>query len=166
MTKNADTKFGSLSWGEIISDSIECPSSRTGHSLTYFEGSLYLFGGKDDYSASNELWQYHIEARAWTKLTCSGPKPPRLYNHAAILYDRKIFVFGGSVGVNFSLWVFDFDVYEWSVYHGDENWPSNRHSQSVAVFNNHAYMYGGYTFLGTESDDLWCYDLGKLKIYP
>ncbi|KAL5247102.1 hypothetical protein ACHWQZ_G019085 [Mnemiopsis leidyi] len=161
MTKNADTKFGSLSWVELVPDSAESPSSRCGHSLVYFEGCLYLFGGQDEYSASNELWQYHTEACVWTKLSYSGRKPPRLYNHSAVLYDRKFFVFGGSLGSSFSLWVFDFSLYEWEVYQTTAMWPDSRHSQSVAVVNNLAYMYGGYTYLGNESDELWAYDLDE-----
>ncbi|XP_063693035.1 uncharacterized protein LOC134824948 isoform X2 [Bolinopsis microptera] len=159
MTKNADTKFGSLSWVELVPDSEDSPSSRSGHSLIFFEGSLYLFGGKDEYSASNELWQYHTEAAVWTKLSYSGKAPPRLFNHSAILYDKKVFIFGGSLGSSFSLWVFDFSVYEWEKYQTGENWPLNRHSQSVSILNNTVYMYGGYTYLGCESNELWTYDL-------
>ena len=161
MTKNADTKFGSLSWVELVPDTTDSPSSRSGHSLVFFEGCLYLFGGKDEYSASNELWQYHTEATVWTKLSYSGRKPPRLYNHSAVLYDRKLFIFGGSLGSSFSLWVFDFSIFEWEKYESTLNWPDNRHSQSVATLNNMVYLYGGYTYLGLESEELWTYDLGE-----
>lgn len=159
MIKNADTKFGSLSWIEIVADSIESPSSRIGHSLIYFEGNLYLFGGKDEYSASSELWQYHVGASVWTKLSFSGRKPPRRFYHSSVLYDRKMFVFGGSLDSSFSLWVFDFNIFEWELYECDDSWPCNRHSQSLVLLNDNVYMYGGYTYLGTESDELWAYDL-------
>ena len=164
MRKNADTKFGSLSWAEVVSDSNESPTSRVGHSLIYFDNNLYLFGGKDDYTASNELWQYHVTASVWTKLSFSGRKPPRRFNHNAILYDKKMFVFGGSLDSNFSLWVFDFTIFEWDMYECDDSWPCNRHSQSATLLNGHVYMYGGYTYLGSESDELWSYDLGEQKI--
>lgn len=165
MTKNAETKFGSLSWVEVIPDSSDCPSSRSGHTLIFFEECLYLFGGKDEYSASNELWQYHIAASVWTKLSYSGKAPPRLYNHSAVLYDRKFFIFGGSLGSSFSLWVFDFSVYQWEKYPSRDNWPINRRSQSVTLLNNQVYMFGGYTYLGNESNELWRYELSEAYFF-
>lgn len=161
MTKNGDTKFGSLSWVELVPDSAEAPTSRAGHSLTYHDDCLYLFGGKDDYVASNELWQYHLTASVWTKLMYTGKRPPRLFNHSSIFYDRKIFIFGGSVGCSFSMWVFDFDVFEWQQYSTEGLCPTNRHSQSVSLYNNKVWLYGGYTSIGLESEELWVYDLGR-----
>ena len=166
MSKNGtDIKFGSLSWAEVQSESSNAPSSRCGHALTFFEGNLYLFGGKDEFSASNELWQYHMVANSWNKLVVSGKNPPRVYHHKVTLYERKIFVFGGSISLVLPLWVFDFDVFEWEQYSAPENqaWPSGRHSHSIAKYNHVVMMYGGFNFLGVESNELWKYDLGMQK---
>ena len=159
MNKNDDTVFGSLSWIELIPDS-PSPASRVGHSLTFLEGNLYLFGGKSEYAATNELYQYHTVANVWTKLQLSGPSPPRLFHHSTISHDRKLFVFGGSLLSQFSLWVFDFDVFEWSRYKTAEGGPMNRHSHSTVQKSGVVYMFGGYTHIGSESGELWTYNLG------
>jgi len=150
----------SLSWCEVFVEGADRPSSREGHTLSYFEGSLYLFGGRDVYCTTSELWQYHIEAAVWTKWVLSGTPPPRLEHHASLLYDRKMFLFGGSLLSDSVLWVFDFDLFEWNKYSFKKGEaPSNRHSHTLTSCNNLVYLYGGYTTLGLESDELWQYDI-------
>jgi len=81
-----------------VSNQLPCFSQST----TAVGSWLYAFGGHDSASYTNELRLLNLDSRKdsleWIKKPCSGTPPsPRGYQ-TALLYDSRIFVFGGYDG--------------------------------------------------------------------
>ena len=43
----------------------------------------------------NDTWSFDISTRKWTKLQCTGSIPFPRTDHAAVLVDNVMYVFGG-----------------------------------------------------------------------
>ena len=56
------------------------------------------FGGYDIGHHYNDTWSFDISTRKWTELQCTGSIPSPRVNHAAVLVDGVMYVFGGSTG--------------------------------------------------------------------
>jgi Kelch motif len=69
-----------------------CPS----HSLSTLVIIFGRFGGAGDQDRRfNDTWSFDISTRKWTELRCAGSIPPPRTNHAAVLVDDVMYVFGG-----------------------------------------------------------------------
>ena len=53
------------------------------------------FGGCGDGHDFNDTWSFNISTRKWTELQCTGSIPSPRKNHAAVLVDDVMYVFGG-----------------------------------------------------------------------
>ena len=75
MKDNADTKFGSLSWVEVIPDSARAtlPSSRSGHSVVFFEGQI-------KYRNVEQYYRLFLLAR-YAQLSLWGPGPSTIIKY-------------------------------------------------------------------------------------
>ncbi|KAL7681724.1 putative fibronectin type III, immunoglobulin-like, kelch-type beta propeller [Plasmopara halstedii] len=88
------------------------PSARRGHSLTYMENSLYLFGGmaksyecnqahkvpcllQQPEGVSNELWRYDLVTETWTLVPQSELVPPPREKHSMAVVKDRFLLFGG-----------------------------------------------------------------------
>jgi hypothetical protein len=56
---------------------------------------LCRFGGSNQHHY-NDTWSFDISTRKWTELQCTGSVPSPRANHAAVLADDIMYVFGGS----------------------------------------------------------------------
>jgi hypothetical protein len=56
------------------------------------------FGGYDRQHYYNDTWSFDISTRKWTELQCTGSIPSPRGNHAAVLVDDVMYVFGGFTG--------------------------------------------------------------------
>jgi len=59
---------------------------------------LCRFGGYDGQDYFNDTWSFDISTRKWTELQCTGSIPPPRCDHAAVLVDNVMYVFGGTTG--------------------------------------------------------------------
>jgi hypothetical protein len=53
------------------------------------------FGGFGDKHDLNDTWSFNISTRKWTELQCTGSIPSPRGQHAAVLVDGVMYVFGG-----------------------------------------------------------------------
>ena len=53
------------------------------------------FGGYGGFKHFNDTWSFNISKRKWTKLQCTGSIPSPRTDHAAVLVDGVMYVFGG-----------------------------------------------------------------------
>ncbi|KAJ1624547.1 hypothetical protein T492DRAFT_911656 [Pavlovales sp. CCMP2436] len=121
-----------LSFNNVLSFSVrtrqwtlhECagasPSRRYGHSACRVAENMYVFGGHDSNEDSlNDLWEYALDARAWTQVICAGGNAPSLrWGHSLTPLGNRLVVFGGRDRLNNSfdsaLHCFDLQRRRWS----------------------------------------------------
>jgi hypothetical protein len=53
------------------------------------------FGGRGGPRDFNDTWSFNISTRIWTELQCTGSTPSPRTEHAAVLVDGVMYVFGG-----------------------------------------------------------------------
>jgi len=83
-------------WALLTPTSQVAPSPRAGHSATFHNDSMYIFGGKDDENQKlNDLWRFDMVQLSWTKIVTEGHCPPPRAGHSAVVYEGKIMIFGG-----------------------------------------------------------------------
>ena len=105
------------------------PYFRYGHTCVTYEGRIYLWGGRADWTnhLCNQIYVYEPKVHAWTKLEdVRGEVPDGRDGHSACVVNRSMFIFGGYVQrvKKFSndLYEFNFNSHEWNlivpkVYH-------------------------------------------------
>jgi len=59
---------------------------------------LCRFGGYSGEDCLNDTWAFDISTRKWTELQCTGSIPCPRCDHAAVLVDDVMYVFGGYTG--------------------------------------------------------------------
>ena len=97
-------------WSEVEVTG-EAPKERYGHSLTFTNPFVILFGGNTMNTAMNDAWCLNTNTKSpfsWVKLQIRGDlPPPRVYHSAAYCQSGAatgmIVIFGGRSGNNKSL---------------------------------------------------------------
>ena len=91
---------------EVLETSV-APPARTGHSLVWLNGYIYLFGGitesgigkngvmKPTGMVQNDLWRLNEEQALWEEVDAVAP-PPERYYHKAVAYNGKMYALFGK----------------------------------------------------------------------
>ena len=103
------------------------PSARSNAFMDYSEplSSLIIFGGIEDITFLNDIWEFTLEHLTWNEiLVLSTAKPCNFYKApreapggATVSPDRKLYIFGGNsdYGPETDLWEFNFDSLQWNI---------------------------------------------------
>lgn len=88
------------------------PSAREDHTWTVDGegGSAYLYGGRSDGTASDELWRFDLVTDSWTRIEATGPGPSARFGHVAVWVEGVgLVIWSGQAGSSFfsDLWAFD-----------------------------------------------------------
>lgn len=76
-----------INWARIDVNGT-APQGRYGHTVVNYKNKLYLFGGHDGSTATNDLYIYDVEKNTWEEASTSGVAPsPRLSHSAAVIHD-------------------------------------------------------------------------------
>ncbi|CAN0589387.1 unnamed protein product, partial [Ectocarpus sp. 12 AP-2014] len=121
---------------------------RRNHTITEFNGKLYLIGGQDDSNGYKDVWS-SVDGKDWTLV---AEEPFGFFpksNHTAIVFKDKLWVIGGGFS----------DV--WSTSDG-ETWTRNeispgfdsREGHSTVVYNDKLWVIGG-TSVSDQKNDVW-----------
>ena len=131
-------------WTQLAKDLIEKPAPAAGTCMVIKDYMVYLFGGKNDYGVSNELWLYNIGTNEYRLIDRSLQGGS--YNSYCWIEKNKFFVSLGSIlGVEPSTWIrfFDFDLSTWQVYH-HHKLSNDDSSHSTQIFTGtHLISIGG-----------------------
>lgn len=96
----------------------QIPEARSHQSAVVHNGYMYIFGGRDGrtfyadlhgfcfgrkfflffFFGVNNIIQFFKATNMWTKLETRGALVKRRYRHSAVIYDRKMYIFGGEFG--------------------------------------------------------------------
>jgi len=108
------------------------PQYRQYHTMTYTDERLFIFGGYVNGRCSQDLWE--LVQGEWINHTPSFPEscqwPGRRKNSSLLLFNNKLYLFGGKVDVAIGefeygseswitlndLWVYDLDSKVWTQY--------------------------------------------------
>jgi len=131
----------------------EPPSPRVCHSAVVYKQCMYIFGGHDPEPGSNyisdvknELYEFNLETRLWRHI--EGINFPLRTEHASILYNGKMYVFGGYSGLG----EYRNDVvvchlergFEWEVIVSKGDAPQPRSAHSACIYKGKVYIFGGW----------------------
>mmetsp|Transcript_16421 Transcript_16421/g.27826 ORF Transcript_16421/g.27826 Transcript_16421/m.27826 type:complete len:159 (+) Transcript_16421:214-690(+) len=120
------------------------PERRGYHSSFVYDKKLYIFGGKDiGIGHLNSLWTIDLNELDqfengvteynpnpdWLEVSTTGQKPPPISHHSSIVYQNKMYLFGGSSrdSENLNMYSLDLVKNQWQVVrtHAVNNDKSN-----------------------------------------
>jgi len=82
--------------------SAAAPFARGGHSATYCDGGLVVFGGRGPSGELyNDVWRWDLASAAWARMVLSAASeaaPRARAFHSAVCAGSELLVFGGSCG--------------------------------------------------------------------
>ncbi|KAJ9452543.1 hypothetical protein DIPPA_23174 [Diplonema papillatum] len=77
----------------------EKPPSRYCHTSVEYKGKMLVFGGKCGGRNSNkrlaDMFEYDLNTETWTEVVADGKPPSSRSAHTAVVYGKKMLVFGG-----------------------------------------------------------------------
>jgi hypothetical protein len=122
----------------------------------------------------SEVWAFNVRSKLWRKLRCGGTPPEARFGHSAVLFEGRMWVFGG---VDYDsmllsdfrergrdLFCLDFRIEppQWSRVAATGAGPEARHAHSAVVCKACMYIFGGEIRNGRTSD-LHRFDLTSLQ---
>jgi hypothetical protein len=118
------------------------------HSAVVYGRSMFIFGGRSDNDALEDLLEYHFDARSWSLLTTTGTPPSKRWGHSAAVIGDRMFVFGGCDGSSCfgDLYEYEFGTRRWGLV-DVPHCPSPRYFHMMCVDGEKMYIVGG--------KDLW-----------
>ena len=147
--------------------------------INIFVIRLYVTGGKDiGAGLMSNMWcidltdldkfipgetEYSINPE-WVEMACTGTKPPPMSHHSSLVYQTKMYMFGGSTRVseNLNFYTLDLVKDQWQIIkpkalHGDpENFPKTRDEHSCILQENSMVIFGGFAF-GERTNNIFRY---------
>uniref|UniRef100_A0A6B2LAG0 Uncharacterized protein n=1 Tax=Arcella intermedia TaxID=1963864 RepID=A0A6B2LAG0_9EUKA len=111
----------------------------------------------------NDSWSYHLLDGKWQPLECKGSYPRR-HNHSGVLYQGKLYIFGGQVdGEAYSnqIYTLDCSTYLWQELTPLGPCPSARHGHSCLLYGDYMLLFGGRDGRNNPhfGNDLWIFNL-------
>ena len=140
----------SNAWEHLVANG---PSGRFSHSAAVVGGKLYVFGGFDGISVTNELWVYS-PGMLWSPLV-----QPLLSEAYHVLC--KCFQ---VLGANGKMMMLCAGIFSWSLVEGTGA-PSPRAGHKAAGIGTNMYIFGGAdedSF--TEYNEIYKFDTGMLCV--
>jgi N-acetylneuraminic acid mutarotase len=132
-----------------------------------YKDEIYIFGGckseklTRDYTFYNEVFKYNISTNIWSRVNWNrtkGIKPSPRSSHTSVVYDGKMFVFGGTGEKEFhnDFFSFDFETQTWKeiITLEKEEIPA-RYGHSAELFGDSMIVYGGYK--QSNDNEIWMY---------
>jgi len=135
-------------------------SPRSGASVFYFYGKIYVHGGMCSGQIFGDTWEFDPKGPTW-KHVATGPL---VYNAAAVVASNgTLYLFGGVManGVSKDLHMYDIAATKWStLITSTTTRPPPREKASMIVRGNRLFLFGGQNGL-QYYNDTWQFVLQK-----
>ncbi|KAL1644197.1 Negative regulator of mitotic exit [Diplodia intermedia] len=156
------------------------PSGRYGHTLNILGSRIYIFGGQVEGFFFNDLVAFDLNAlqvpnNRWEVLIpnsadggpAPGHVPPARTNHTIVNWNDKLYLFGGTDGVNWfsDVWAYDPKTNSWSELDCIGYIPLAREGHAAAIVQDTMYVFGGRTREGTDLGDLAAFKITSRRWY-
>lgn len=150
------TGIDNLRWREIPKKD-PWPEARTQHSTVFYNGCLYLFGGR--YAAPeghcpyvNDLWKFDLSTETWTRVQYSGLPPQPRESHTVTVIGDNMFVFGGGIPTakrdeyffTDDAYAFDFRDYTWRSLAMLGHTPAPTAEGTLLALDSQLILVGGH----------------------
>ncbi|KAL2801311.1 hypothetical protein BJX66DRAFT_6792 [Aspergillus keveii] len=145
------------------------PTGRYGHTLNILGSRLYVFGGQVEGYFFNDLIAFDLNQlqnpnNKWELLIKNshegGPQPgqipPARTNHTIVSFNDKLYLFGGTNGLQWfnDVWSYDPRANSWTELESVGIIPAPREGHAAALVNDVMYIFGGRTDEGIDLGDL------------
>ncbi|KAJ5163673.1 Kelch-type beta propeller [Penicillium coprophilum] len=156
------------------------PSGRYGHTLNILGSKLYVFGGQVEGFFFNDLIAFDLNqlqspTNKWEVLIPNsheggpppGQIPPARTNHTIVSFNEKLYLFGGTNGVQWfnDVWSYDYISNTWTEIDCVGFIPAPREGHASALVNDVMYVFGGRTDEGVDLGDLSAFRISTRRWY-
>ncbi|GAD92115.1 cell polarity protein (Tea1), putative [Paecilomyces variotii No. 5] len=156
------------------------PAGRYGHTLNILGSKIYIFGGQVEGFFFNDLVAFDLNAlqnpaNKWEFLIRNsheggpppGQIPPARTNHTIVSFNDKLYLFGGTNGVQWfnDVWSYDPRSNLWTQLDCIGFIPSAREGHAAALVNDVMYVFGGRNDEGTDLGDLAAFRISTRRWY-
>ena len=159
------SKFNGTTWTPVFANgglNTAAPSARYGSvSWTDSLGKVYVFGGWNGSSYTNDLWMFN--GSIWTQKIANGQLDSPSARYGAVSWKDSLgnaYIFGGCNGSTFynDLWLYNGTTWRLIFDNGVSTSP-NRRMGSVSWTDNlgNAYIFGGFDN-NSYYNDVWKFD--------
>jgi hypothetical protein len=148
----------------------DLPPPCRAHTATLVGRKIVIIGGGEGASYYNSVHVFDIPTRRWSRPTFTSAEiPPPRRAHTTVLYQNKIWVFGGGNGLQAlnDVWTLDvgtsLDRMRWEQFAiAGRKRPSPRGYHTANLVQNMMIVVGGSD--GRECfQDIWCLNLGACR---
>ncbi|KAF2839079.1 hypothetical protein M501DRAFT_1057378 [Patellaria atrata CBS 101060] len=155
------------------------PSGRYGHTLNILGSKIYIFGGQVERDFYNDLIAFDLNAlqtpsNRWEVLIPNSREgytkekvPPARTNHSIVTWNDRIYLFGGTDGVNWfnDVWTYDPRTNKWEDLDCIGYIPFAREGHAAAIVGDTMYVFGGRTKEGNDLGDLAAFKIPSRRWY-
>ncbi|GES62800.1 cell polarity protein [Aspergillus terreus] len=156
------------------------PAGRYGHTLNILGSKIYVFGGQVEGYFFNDLVAFDLNqlqnpANKWEFLIRNsheggppaGQIPPARTNHTIVSFNDKLYLFGGTNGVQWfnDVWSYDPRANQWAQLDCVGFIPTPREGHAAALVNDVMYIFGGRTDEGMDLGDLAAFRISTRRWY-
>ncbi|KAI9911314.1 hypothetical protein PsorP6_009036 [Peronosclerospora sorghi] len=158
--------FATNEWSTVVDRGV-APSQRKFYSAVVHNNSFYIFGGHDGDRRLNDFFSYNFATQTWTNVFVNaGQQPTPRYGHAAVVYEKAMYIFGGSdshydresmtsrssngygrldAGHHINdMHAFNLETNSWSSIRTTGEVPFPREGASIIVYKQTCLLFGGY----------------------
>ncbi|KAK1147434.1 Negative regulator of mitotic exit [Aspergillus melleus] len=156
------------------------PAGRYGHTLNILGSRLYVFGGQVEGYFFNDLIAFDLNQLSnpnnkWEFLIRNshqggpppGQIPPARTNHTIVSFNDRLYLFGGTNGLQWfnDVWTYDPRANQWSQLDCVGFIPTPREGHAAALVNDVMYIFGGRTDEGVDLGDLAAFRITTRRWY-
>ncbi|EDV26766.1 uncharacterized protein TRIADDRAFT_54002 [Trichoplax adhaerens] len=137
------------------------PELRSQHSACYYNGCIYVYGGRTKYSTLRDFWKFNLFNENWENVQPRNDySPSSRHGQTTVVYRNKLYLFGGQFSDQdeASFWIYNFEFNLWSPFEPDGSMiPSTRRNHTASIINGAMYIFGGYIDFRGSTNELWSY---------
>ncbi|PGH13436.1 hypothetical protein AJ80_06305 [Polytolypa hystricis UAMH7299] len=156
------------------------PLGRYDHSLNILGSKIYVFGGQVEGYFFNDLVAFDLNAlqnpnNKWEFLIRNshdggpppGQIPPARTNHTVVSFNDKLYLFGGTNGLQWfnDVWSYDPRANIWAQLDCVGFVPAAREGHAAALVGDVMYIFGGRTEEGNDLGDLAAFRITTRRWY-
>lgn len=148
------------------------PSGRYGHTLNMLGPKVLVFGGQVEGFFFNDLVAFdlntlNLASPRWELVSPveGNEPPPSRTNHVAVAHNDKLYVFGGTNGLEWfnDMWRFDPVTRSWQLLNCSGFVPQPREGHSASLVGDVIYVFGGRDVDGNDLGDLSAFKISSSR---